>query len=132
MQARAALAEAQRLVAAALHLPHHEDPERQQQDERRSVDQDRYPAGAARLFDVDLDTLILKDLVDLRIIGRNRGMQDGAVVLVGALDVDTAADGDLLDLVRLHIGDELGEGDVFFRLVLGGLDHLPEQHQHTR
>jgi hypothetical protein len=30
MQPRAALAEAQRLVAAALHLAHHEDPERQQ------------------------------------------------------------------------------------------------------
>ena len=35
MQPRAALAEAQRLVAAALHLPHHENPEGHQHDERR-------------------------------------------------------------------------------------------------
>jgi hypothetical protein len=34
MQAGAALAEAQRLVAAALHLAHHEDPEPDQQNER--------------------------------------------------------------------------------------------------
>ena len=40
-QAGAALAEAQRLVPAALHLAHHEDPERQQQDEGDGVDQHR-------------------------------------------------------------------------------------------
>ena len=46
MQAGAALAEAQGLVAAALHLAHHEDPEADQQQERRSVHQDRDPAVA--------------------------------------------------------------------------------------
>ena len=35
MQTRAALAKAQRFIAAALHLPHHENPEPNQQDERR-------------------------------------------------------------------------------------------------
>ena len=44
MQPRAALAEAEGLVPAALHLPHHEDPESDQQQERRSVHQNRNPA----------------------------------------------------------------------------------------
>ncbi len=37
VQAGAALAETQRLVSAALHLAHHEDPEGQQNDERRRI-----------------------------------------------------------------------------------------------
>ena len=42
-QARARFAEAQRLVSAGLHLPHHENPERHQQKQRRGVQQERNP-----------------------------------------------------------------------------------------
>ena len=45
VQAGAALAEAQGLVPAALHLAHHEDPEPGQQHEGEGVDQDRNPAA---------------------------------------------------------------------------------------
>ncbi len=43
MQPRPALAEAEGLVAAALHLAHHEDPEADQQQERRRVHQNGNP-----------------------------------------------------------------------------------------
>ena len=56
--ARAALAEAQGLVAAALHLAHHENPEAQQQHERNGVDQDGNPVAAGVLFDRDLHVLV--------------------------------------------------------------------------
>ena len=51
MQARAALAEAQRLVTAALHLPHHEDPERGKNDEGRGLQEDREPSARRGVFD---------------------------------------------------------------------------------
>ena len=46
-QARPALAERQRLVAAGLHLADHDEPQRAQQDERRQVQQPGGPASAA-------------------------------------------------------------------------------------
>src|SRR5207253_9882356 len=63
MESRPALTEAQRLVTAALHLSHHEDPERQQQDERRCIDQERNPARAACFLDIDLDAFLLENFV---------------------------------------------------------------------
>ena len=43
-QPRAGLSEAQRFVSAGLHLPHHEDPEENQQDQTDAeVDQQAYP-----------------------------------------------------------------------------------------
>ena len=50
MQAGARLAEAQGLVAAALHLAHHEDPEADQQHEGNGVHQDAKPSCRRRLF----------------------------------------------------------------------------------
>src|SRR5262249_18100044 len=61
-QPGAALAEAERLVAAGLHLTHHEDPERDQQNEWRGVDEQRDPVVGLRFFDVDIDFLLLQQL----------------------------------------------------------------------
>ena len=63
VQARAALAEAERLVSAALHLPHHEDPEGQQHDERRGVQQNRDPAAGARRLLILRSTLLVAQQV---------------------------------------------------------------------
>ena len=50
-QARAALAEAQGLVAAGLHLPQHEEPDRADQHEGTDVEQDGQQQIALRLLD---------------------------------------------------------------------------------
>ena len=47
----------QRLVAAGLHLAHHEEPERAEQDERSEVQQPTGPASALASFTVMLTPL---------------------------------------------------------------------------
>ena len=47
------LAEAQRLISARLHLPHHDDPEAHQQEERRGGKQEIDPVRAGDFLDVD-------------------------------------------------------------------------------
>src|SRR5690242_19231154 len=56
-QARPALTKRQGLVAARLHLPDHDEPQRREQDERSKVDQPR-PASVLYVFDRDVDTLL--------------------------------------------------------------------------
>ena len=62
-QARAALAERQRLVAAGLHLADHDEPQRAQQDERRQIQQPGRPASALRVLHRDVDALVAQVLV---------------------------------------------------------------------
>ena len=52
-QARAGLAETQRLVSARLHLAHHDDPEADQQEQRSGRQQEIHPIGARYFFDID-------------------------------------------------------------------------------
>ena len=54
---RAALPEAHDLRAAALHLVHEEDPERDQNHERQDVDEQRPPCRRARALGVELDVV---------------------------------------------------------------------------
>ena len=59
----------ERLVAAALHLAHHEDPEGQQQHKRNGVDQNGNPAAARFLVVMDVHALgehgVVQSLVEL-------------------------------------------------------------------
>ena len=73
MEAGAALAKAQGFVAAALHLAHHEQPEGDQQDERRNVDQPVDPARAVRFLHVDDHILLPKLVVDWKDSWRESG-----------------------------------------------------------
>ena len=71
-QLRAALAERQGLVPAALHLPHDEDPEaNHQQDRRPRVEQRRPRAGRLRLG-VDVDALLEQLVAKPFVLGRAR------------------------------------------------------------
>ncbi len=103
---RAALAEAQRLISAALHLPHHEDPERQQQHERDGVDQNGHPATARLFVVVDVHTLGEHGVVQILVDVGNHRVQLLVVVFVGAVQI-VPADLHRLDLARVHIVHQL-------------------------
>jgi len=68
-----ALSETKGFVTAALHLAHHEDPEREQKDERNRVDQDRNPVPAVILFYLAGDALLKKELRKIVESRRNGG-----------------------------------------------------------
>ena len=57
-QTRAGFAEAQRLVSAGLHLPHHEDPESHQQKQRRGIQQEHHPVGAVHFLHFQRDCFV--------------------------------------------------------------------------
>ena len=57
-QARSALAERKRLVATRLHLPQHEEPHGNQQNERAHIDQQGNQEIALRFFDVEVDLVV--------------------------------------------------------------------------
>ena len=80
VQARAALAEAQGLVAAALHLAHHEDPERDQQDEGRSVHQERDPVAGVGVLDSRRRRPCRAAGRRVRVVERDGGMKAGSAV----------------------------------------------------
>ena len=67
-QPGAALAEAERLVSAGLHLPHHENPESDDQDERRDLPDHGPEIQRRRVFQVDLHVLRRQLVIDSRII----------------------------------------------------------------
>ena len=87
MQPRAALAEAQRLVAAALHLPHHEDPEGEQENKGRGVDQNRDPTAGRGVFDIGVDLFIVEEVVKRGVVRGHLGMESLRGVLVYAVDI---------------------------------------------
>ncbi len=65
-QPRAGLAKAQCLVSARLHLPHQEQAEAHQKNQRRGVQQDQQPVAAVNFLHFQLDHLILQRFGDLR------------------------------------------------------------------
>ena len=105
-QARAALAERQRLVAAGLHLADHDEPQRTQQDERRQVEQPRRPASALRVLHRDVDALVAQLLVHVGIAGGRDGVEACLVVLELAADL-LANERHFTDIVLVHVGEEL-------------------------
>ena len=72
-QLRLALAERQRLVAAALHLAHEEDPEADQQQDRRPRQQQRGPRRRGRLLRLDDDLLLDQAIDEAFVLRRQRG-----------------------------------------------------------
>ena len=75
-QARAALAERQGLVAAALHLAHEEDPETDDEQHRqRPGEKGGKPRALIGFFALDLDVLLTQDVEQVRILHRKHGLE---------------------------------------------------------
>src|SRR5262245_42976324 len=104
---RLALAERERLVAAALHLAHEENPERDDQDERAPRVEDRRPRADGRLLRGD-DDAALDQFVDEAVVLRGHVGLEVIVRLVVAADV-VAGDRDPRHASRLDPLHELGE-----------------------
>ena len=83
----AALAEAKRLVAAALHLAQHEDPEHDHNDEGRCLHQDGDPTRGALALIVDRDLIVVKEGVDFGIVGRELRGESDRILHVVAVNV---------------------------------------------
>ena len=106
----ACLAEAHDLGPTALHLVHQEDPDQDDEDERRKRDQHGPPGGATPRLDVDVRDLRGLDLGDefVALLGQETGH-----VLLGDTRfgpdhaVAVLVDRDLVDLVRVQFLDEL-------------------------
>src|SRR5262249_50482058 len=124
-QLRLALAERQRLVAAALHLPHEEDPERDDQDERSPRVENRRPRADGRFLGRD-DDAALDQLVDEAVVLRGHIDLEVVVRLVVAADV-VAGDGDARHAPGVDPLHELGEARrPLVRLELRR--EIPDQH----
>src|ERR1700728_349758 len=130
MQPRATLAEAQRLVAAALHLPHHENPERQQQNEGRGLHQQRKPRIGVGVLDIVSDVALLELIVECRIIRGDYGAQSGQTILVNAMHLITI-DGNFLDFLVSNLFLEVTESDLLFGAALSRSHHSPKQDRYT-
>src|SRR5581483_3297095 len=124
-QLRFALAERQRLVAAALHLAHEEDPEADHQQHGRPRVQQRRPRARGRFARVDLDVL-LDQLVDEAVVLRRRVRAEVRAALGVAGDV-LAGDRDRGDAPRVGPRHELAE---LHRLlgVLEARGEIPDEH----
>ena len=106
---RPRLAERQRLGPPALHLAHEEDPHPDEQQHRHPLQHDGEPrVGVGRLH-VDLDALVLERLDQVRVVG-GEGPERGAVAHPPG-DV-VALEGDLTNLSRLDLLEEVGEDDL--------------------
>src|SRR5579864_7501688 len=133
---RAALAERQGLVPAALHLPHDENPEADHQEDRRPVQQDRRPGARALGLRVNRDGAVggLRGQIADQVLVVRRGRRIGHEgrrqhlvrrILRSAGDL-IAAERDVLNLARLNFGDEIGQRDLFGR-ALKGRGKLPDR-----
>src|ERR1700730_1171752 len=114
-------------IAARLHLPDHEEPQRSQKEEGSpGAQQLEGPTAVVDIFDGDLNVLIIEGLVHLRIAWRDNGME-GGVVAIFAADF-LAEDSDFLNVPLVHVTQELAE---IYNLVLlpvaAHLDDLPQQ-----
>ena len=126
-QARAALAEAERLVSTSLHLADHEEPERSQQNQRSQVQYPARPGAIANVLDVDTDALIPQRLVHVGIVRRDGRMKGGIIALALAANFHTD-NRNFADNPLVHVGHELRKVDFcFFLAVAAGADYLPEQ-----
>ena len=108
-QLRLALAEAQRLVAAALHLAHEEQPEADDEQRGSPAEQERRPRAGGRFFRADLH-LAGHQLVDEAFVLRRHVDVERLVGFGDARDVLTD-DLDLGDAAGVDPGHELGETD---------------------
>ena len=129
---RPALAERERLVAAGLHLAHEEDPEADDQQERRPAEEELQQRVLLGLFDVDPD-LGGPQLGDqLRIVRHVGGELLILVVLAAFLEGAghfLAADGHLGYPAIVHLFDELRE-DQLLVVAAAGLECVPENDHH--
>jgi hypothetical protein len=101
---RARLPEAHHLRASTLHLVHQEDPEADQQDDRKERADERRPREAAGPLRVVRDVVLLEQLleVELRLVGRVVHRRGRVVGRVGRRDRALArVELDLLDLRRV-------------------------------
>jgi hypothetical protein len=129
---RAALAERQRLVAAALHLPDHEDPEGDHQQDRRPRNQHRRPGAGRALFGRDDDPL-LHQAVHQPLVRRRHVRGELLLGTVGGqrdvVSPDLVPDErDPLNLLLLDFREELREGNPG-PAGLQGTGELPDQRQ---
>src|SRR5262245_1651794 len=125
---RLALAERQRLVAAALHLPHEEDPEADHEQDRRPRIEQRRPRTRGwllrRHLHAAIDQLVGEAFVLRRYVEVERiaGLQVAADVLAG--DDDTA------DLTTIGRRDKFAERNGFL-VVLKLRGKIPDQNAHN-
>ena len=123
--------EAERFVTASLHLPHHENPDPYDHEERRKRDDDAQPVGFFDLFIVKQDALVLQCFGNVGDGGvRNCHAAEFAAVAVLALKLGAVGrqiHRHILDVPALHLREEV----AVVRLVLarrrpafGG--HLPK------
>ena len=131
-QPRTALAEAESLIAAGLHLPHHEDPESEQKDERRSIDQKAQPSRRAGFLDLNDHAAILQNVNDAWIIGRQHRAQGITATLEFSGDLVPVADRDGFDAPRFDLFIEFRVGEVLFTGSVACLDNPPEQDRRAK
>src|SRR5205085_5120052 len=92
-QARAALAEGHGLVSASLHLPHHENPEADDQQEGQSVDEDADPHARLLVDNRNSYAFIVQELVNIGIIRRNSGAEGLFIIVLEFAGDLSAANG---------------------------------------
>ena len=89
MKTGTALAETERLIAAPLHLPHHEDPKSEEQDKGNDVYKDRNQIAAGGLGNCDVHALFLQRLINVGIVQRQSRLQGVAIGCENASDFST-------------------------------------------
>src|SRR5271165_2670167 len=102
MQPSPALAKAERLVAAALHLPHHKNPKSEQENKRNRLHQNRDPATAVLLLIFDIYAFGKHGVVQRLVSRGNHRLQFIVGVLVNAVQI-VAGDAHRLDLALLDV-----------------------------
>src|SRR5262249_13882229 len=112
---RLALAERQRLVAAALHLPHEEDPEADDEEERSPRVEDGGPRTDGRFLRGD-DDAAFDQLVDETVVLRGSVGLEVLVDFGEAADV-LAGDRDAGHAALVHPLHEFGEGRLALMLL---------------
>jgi hypothetical protein len=117
------LAKRESLVPPALHLPHEEDPEADEEDERRPRHEHVRPGRTLVRLDGHGDLPGEEAIDELLVAGRGVGAE-GLLVLEMATDL-VARNGDVLDVPGFDLGHEIGE--LHGVLLLLDLDELPRQ-----
>ena len=124
----AALAEAERLAAGALHLPRQENPHADQRDEGQPRHQQRHePRHAVALRPRGDRHALAVEALHQRRIARRVGLE-AAAVGEGAVDV-RPLDQDVADLAGVDLAQKLRERDVLRRGALAGILKQREQRK---
>ena len=124
----AALAEAERLAAGALHLARQENPHADQRDKRQPRNQERNEPGHILGLRTrgDIDVLVVEALHQRR-IARRVGLE-GLAVIVGAVDFRALND-DLAHTALIDLVKQSREGNIRRGRVLTGILEQREQRQ---